>query len=58
MTALGFVLIIFSLWLGSRFGHQYPPRKNAWDYLAGVLFNLGSFCLLVGIVLWLWQGMP
>ena len=58
MTALGFVLSILSLWIGAKFGGPSPQHKNAWDYLGGALFNLGSFCILAGMVVWLWQGMP
>ena len=58
MTALGFLLIVFSLWISAKFGGPSPQHKNAWDYVGGVMFNLGSLCVLVGLTLWIWQELP
>lgn len=57
MTALGFLLIVFSLWIGAKFGGPSPQHKNAWDYVGGALFNIGAALILLGLVLWLWVEM-
>ena len=58
MTALGFLLIVFSLWISAKLGGPSPQHKNAWDYVGGALFNIGAALILLGLVLWLWVEMP
>lgn len=58
MTALGMFMVALGVFISAKWGSVYGPRRNLFDHLGSVFFNIGCLLILLGVLFWVWQVAP